>query len=53
MNDLLVTAYRRSDFDALYRDYECDRQETTLRFIPYYAFANRGESEMLVWFKHC
>jgi len=53
LNDLLVTAYRRSDFDALYRDYECDRQETTLRFIPYYAFANRGESEMLVWFKHC
>ena len=23
-----------------------------IRFIPYYAFANRGESDMQVWFRH-
>lgn len=34
----------------LYRDYASPRQKpVTLRFIPYYAWANRGEGEMRVW----
>ncbi|WP_372513900.1 hypothetical protein [Shouchella clausii] len=24
----------------------------TLQFIPYYAWANRGEGEMAVWLRH-
>lgn len=36
--------------DSLYRDYAPARQRAvTLRFIPYYAWANRGEGEMRVW----
>jgi DUF1680 family protein len=36
-------------FRALYRPYRPDEAECELTFVPYYAFANRGESEMLVW----
>lgn len=44
-------AYQEKESDSLYAfigndDYE----KTTLRLIPYYAFANRGEAELLVWF---
>lgn len=36
--------------DSLYRDYApAKRKAVTLRFIPYYAWANRGEGEMRVW----
>ncbi len=34
---------------ATYYEGECDAKERTLRFIPYYAFGNRGESDMKVW----
>ena len=39
--------------DALYARADTDAPEVrpaTLRMIPYNAFANRGESDMLVWF---
>ena len=28
---------------------ECEENEVNLKFIPYFAFANRGRSDMLVW----
>lgn len=34
--------------DALYED-KMTYESKTLTYIPYYAFANRGESEMAVW----
>ena len=39
-----------SDTKTLYRKYRADDTEKEVEFIPYYAFANRGEREMLVWF---
>lgn len=36
--------------NTLYRKYRADDTEAEVEFIPYYAFANRGEREMLVWF---
>ena len=33
----------------LYRAYKSELEETELTFIPYYAFANRGPSDMQVW----
>ena len=33
----------------LYRPVNGDYRPAKLRFIPYYAFANRGESDMTVW----
>ena len=39
-----------SRFDSLYVPFEdLESEETTLKLIPYFAFANRGESDMRVW----
>ena len=35
--------------DWLYRPFAGKLEETTLHFIPYYTFSNRGESDMRVW----
>ena len=35
--------------DALYAPYTGERVRVPLRFIPYYAFANRGVTDMIVW----
>ena len=34
---------------ALYRPVNGDYRKTKLRFVPYYAFGNRGENDMTVW----
>lgn len=45
-----MKGYKETDDDRLYYDAdETAYNEVTLKFIPYYAFANRGESDMLVW----
>ncbi|MGV8979727.1 glycoside hydrolase family 127 protein [Clostridium sp.] len=36
--------------DQLYYELLTDKQETTLNLIPYYAWANREESDMSIWF---
>ena len=42
--------YRDTDQNALYFDLsEIKTEKVTLKWIPYYAFANRGASDMLVW----
>ena len=44
-------AYREKESDRLYAPLdESEEEAMTLRLIPYYAFANRGAAEMLVWF---
>lgn len=35
--------------DTLYRQASKDKKEITVRLIPYYAWGNRGKSEMTVW----
>ena len=47
---LNVKAYRRQATQALYSAYEENFEDYTLHLIPYAAFANRGESNMCVWF---
>ena len=48
----IITAqgWRRPATGALYRPAGRERVAQPVTFIPYFAFANRGESEMLVWF---
>ena len=41
--------YRRNTDDNLYIQDKPDMMETSLKFIPYYCWSNRGENEMLVW----
>lgn len=52
LNTIVAHGKRELPGDGLYRSagaVEYKRQE--IRFIPYYAFANRGESEMSVWMR--
>ncbi|MBP3361312.1 MAG: glycoside hydrolase family 127 protein [Clostridia bacterium] len=44
-----TTGFRDADFDSLYKFADDAYEEFPLTLIPYYAFANRGTSEMLVW----
>ncbi|MBE5785937.1 MAG: glycoside hydrolase family 127 protein [Clostridiales bacterium] len=49
---LKAEGWRRAaeKFDTLYRIYNPnDRKPQSLTFIPYYAFANRGVTEMVIW----
>ncbi len=52
LNTISTKGYRvvRPVDEALYYDYDQVRKvPQTLHFVPYYTFANRGESEMTVW----
>ena len=48
---LNAAAYRRlaGDFHSLYSFASPRRQKFDLKLIPYFAFANRGETEMMIW----
>ncbi len=48
---ITVQAQRQKTFDGLYRRFPMAVEPCTIRMIPYYQFANRGETEMMVWFK--
>ena len=37
------------DDNELYADHECEKTPFTAKFIPYYAWNNRGAGEMTVW----
>ncbi len=45
-----VKAFRKKEQTALYSAYTDNTEDFLLRLIPYAAFANRGESNMCVWF---
>ena len=47
--NLMTKGFRPAENDELYYDSQEAYEEVALKFIPYYAFANRGESEMQVW----
>lgn len=49
---LETEAYMRNEASwdgQLYRPASIEKQKKTIRFIPYYAWGNRGKSEMTVW----
>ena len=46
---LKTAAYQPRETKNLYYEASDDSEEIPLTLIPYYAFANRGESEMQVW----
>lgn len=46
---LKVKAYRKENSPTLYRKKTDSYFETEATLIPYFAFANRGETEMQVW----
>ena len=46
---IYMDAQRRKDCNNLYRLKNEERVNFTARLIPYFAFANREDSDMLVW----
>ncbi len=55
LNTLEIEGFRYTDSDdALYTRADAKKTvllPTKIKMIPYHAFANRGETDMLVWFK--
>lgn len=47
--NILLKAYKEPENDSLYFEATDELVETNLKFIPYFAYANRGETDMLVW----
>lgn len=47
--NLYAKAYREKECEELYTEIGDDYEEFKMKLIPYYAFANRGETEMNVW----
>ncbi len=47
---LTAKAFIEPENDMLYFTNDCEYEKLDLKLIPYYAFANRGDSSMLVWF---
>ena len=48
-NIIKADGYRPVSGNGLYYPLDGNFEKVRLKFIPYYAFANRGETEMLVW----
>ncbi len=47
--NILLKAYKEPENDSLYFEATENYIETQLKFIPYFAYANRGETDMLIW----
>ena len=44
-----LDGYIRPESDELYYDYDESFTPQKIKLIPYYAYANRGETDMLIW----
>lgn len=51
MNSLIAQGKVDQPFDGLYRKASCSAKQVKLNFRPYWTFANRGKSDMLVWIR--
>ena len=47
--EVIYTDAYKKEFTSLYRKLNSNYEKVTAKFIPYYAFANRGTQEMTVW----
>lgn len=47
--DIIADGYKEPQREELYFEATDDLEKCQLKFIPYFAYANRGETDMLVW----
>ena len=47
--NILIKGYKEPESDSLYFEAAEDYIEAKLKFIPYFAYENRGETDMLIW----
>ena len=51
--EISAKAFLEKESDMLYKKLDAEsKKEVSLKLIPYYAFANREESDMLIWFRY-
>lgn len=48
-NIITVDGYRQCNTTRLYSPWKNKADKVRLKFVPYFGFANRGESEMILW----
>ena len=48
-NMLTIDGFIKNESDRLYKRLDTDFTPAKIKLIPYFAFANRGPSEMMVW----
>ena len=48
--EIELNGFVQPSSDELYYDYDSTLLEQKIKLIPYYAYANRGETDMLIWF---
>lgn len=51
-NIIEIDGYRLNEFDGLYHKTNREYEKCRIKMIPYYGFANRGESNMSVWLNY-
>lgn len=47
--EITLNGYVKQKTNSLYYRYNDNFEKTDVKLIPYYCFANRGISEMMVW----
>lgn len=47
--EIELDGFIKPETDELYYDYDENYVEQKIKLIPYYAYANRGETDMLIW----
>ena len=47
--NILIKGYKEPESESLYFEATEDYVEAELKFIPYFAYENRGETDMLIW----
>ena len=47
--NITIKGYKEPESDSLYFEASEDYIEAELKFIPYFAYENRGETDMLIW----
>ena len=47
--EIELDGFIKPESDELYYDYDENYTAQKIKLIPYYAYANRGETDMLIW----
>lgn len=47
--EIHLKGFKKPESDMLYFDYNDEYEEQEIKLIPYYAYANRGETDMIIW----
>ncbi len=52
LNEFTIAGFKKAESNVLYSELNDEFEAISIKLIPYYAFANRGESDMVVWLNY-